>query len=108
MISPMTKASSLHDYARIGAAARIKELQEEIAQIRRDVPGLATPAPERPRPGRPKAAPATAQSPSAEAPEHAPSVKRKRRKMSAAARKAISDAQKKRWAAQKKAEKANA
>jgi hypothetical protein len=108
MISPMTKASTLHDYARIGAAARIKELQEEIARIRRDVPGLATPAPERRGPGRPKARPTTAPSPSAEAPEEAAPVKRKRRKMSAAARKAISDAQKKRWAAQKKAEKARA
>jgi hypothetical protein len=108
MISPMTKASTLHEYARIGAAARIRELQEEIARIRRDLPGLAAPVPERRRPGRPKAAPAAEEAPSAEVPEQPVSVKRKRRKMSAAARKAISDAQKKRWAAQKKAEKARA
>jgi hypothetical protein len=107
MIPPMIRTSTLHEYARIGAAARIKELQEEIAQIRRDFSDLSTPVPERRRPGRPKGQPAT-QSPPAEAHAQAAPVKRKRRKMSAAARKAISDAQKKRWAAQKKAEKAKA
>jgi hypothetical protein len=65
--------SQLQEFARIGAAARIKELQAEIASIRRDFPALTAP-------GAPK---------------------KRRRKMSAAARKKISEAQKKRWAAQK-------
>jgi hypothetical protein len=90
--------SQLHEFARIGAAARIKELQAEIASIRRDFPALAAPggestapSPFRRRPGRPAA--------SLEA--KVPSPRRRRRKMSAEARKKISEAQKKRWAAQK-------
>jgi hypothetical protein len=83
----MAKTSPLHEYARVGAAARLTELQAEIAQLERMYPnlnGAARKSPERPN--------ATAKSTDA-------SPKRKRPKLSAAARKAISDAQKKRWAA---------
>jgi hypothetical protein len=86
--------SQLQEFARLGAAARIKELQAEIASIRKDFPALSAygggvPSPFRKRPGRPAANLA----------ETAP--RKRRRKMSAAARKKISEAQKKRWAAQK-------
>jgi hypothetical protein len=90
--------SQLQEFARIGAAARIKELQAEIASIRRDFPALTAPggeitmpSPFRKRPGRPAA--------NLAAKVAAP--RKRRRKMSAAARKKISEAQKKRWAAQK-------
>src|SRR6202040_3751557 len=90
--------SQLQEFARIGAAARIKELQTEIASIRRDFPALTAPggesempSPFRKRSGRPAAELA--------ATVHAPG--KRRRKMSVAARKKISEAQKKRWAAQK-------
>jgi hypothetical protein len=90
--------SQVHEFARIGAAARIKELQAEIASIRRDFPALsapgsesAVPSPFRKRPGRPAASLAA----------KLPAPRKRRRKMSAAARKKISEAQKKGWAAQK-------
>jgi hypothetical protein len=90
--------SQLHEFARIGAAARIKELQAEIASIRRDFPALTTPggestmpSPFRNQPGRPVATHAA----------NVPAPRKRRRKMSAEARKKISEAQKKRWAAQK-------
>jgi hypothetical protein len=88
----MAKSTALHEYARIGATARIAELQAEIATIQELFPDLA----ERPHENlrRSKATSALAKLMDA-APE------RKRRKLSAAARKAISDAQKKRWAALK-------
>jgi hypothetical protein len=96
----MAKTSTLHEYARIGAAVRIKELQAEMAEIRRAFPGLDG-SPARRGPGRPKIRRA------APAPEpegaRAEQPKRKRRKMSAAARKAIGDAQQRRWAKLKKA-----
>ena len=91
-------SSRLQEFARIGATARIKELQSEIAAIRRDFPALGAPggertmpSPSRKRPGRPAANLAA----------KVPSPGRRRRKMSAEARKKISEAQKKRWAAQK-------
>jgi hypothetical protein len=89
--------SRVHEFARIGATARIKELQAEIASIRRDFPALGASGGEStmvspPRkPGRPAANLAA----------KGPSPRRRRRKMSAEARKKISEAQKKRWAAQK-------
>ena len=94
----MAKSSTLHQYARIGAAAHIKELRAQIAEIQRAFPGLDGDAPSsRRRPGRPAKATADI------APAAAP---RKKRTLSAAARKAISDAQKKRWAKVKKAKSA--
>ena len=71
-------------FARIGAQLRLEEVRSEIAAILRTFPDLARGAGARP-------ASSAARAPKA----------RKRRKLSAAARKAISDAQKKRWAAQK-------
>ena len=89
----MSKTSTLHEYARIGAGVRLNELRAEVAAITKAFPDLAD-APARRRqgrpPGRPKAAIAESTEPVAQ--------KRKRRKMSAAGRKAISDAQKARWA----------
>jgi hypothetical protein len=90
--------SQLQEFARIGAAARIKELQAEIASIRRDFPALTSPGGEStmpsPRPKR-RGRPAASVAAKVAAPG------KRRRKMSAAARKKISEAQKKRWAAQK-------
>jgi hypothetical protein len=76
-------------WARLGAASRLRELDEERHAILKAFPGL-TPGSGPARRG------VTGRASSASAP-----VVRKRRKMSAAARKRISDAQKKRWAAQK-------
>lgn len=67
--------SAIRDYALAGAKARKHELEQELKIINRTFPELA---------GR------------------APVAKRRRRRMSAAARKAISIAQKKRWAVQRK------
>lgn len=77
-------SQQLQQLARLGAPARIQELEAEIAAIRQAFPqaggdGGHVPIPFKRARGR------------------------KRRKMSAAARKKISDAQKKRWAAQRKA-----
>jgi hypothetical protein len=90
----MSKTSTLREYARIGAAARLTELRAEIAAIAKAFPHLAGARAR--RPGRPKA-----QRAAALAKPMDPAPKRQRRKMSAAGRKAISDAQKKRWAAPK-------
>lgn len=70
--------------ARVGAQLRLEEVRLEIAAILRTFPELARGAGARKAASPAKAAKA-----------------RKRRKLSAAARKAISDAQKKRWAAQR-------
>jgi hypothetical protein len=93
---PMANASTLHEYARIGATARIMELKAEIAELQRIFPDLGDVATARKSPGRSKtvASPALAKLMD-------PVPKRRRRKLSAAARKAISDAQKRRWAALK-------
>jgi hypothetical protein len=91
----MSKTSTLHEYARIGAAAQLTELRAEMAAIAKAFPDLAGRVPA--RPGRPKAQPVSP----ALAKLMDPAAKRKRRKMSAAGRKAISEAQKKRWAALK-------
>ena len=80
----------LRDLARRGAAAKIAELRAEIAHLERTFLGSSGGQARR---GRPAA--------SASSDAGAQPVKRKRRKMSAAARKKISDAQKRRWAKQK-------
>ena len=74
---------TLMELARHGAAARIQQLETEIASIRKAFSGVV-------RRGRKAITSATE-----------PAAPRKRRKMSAKARKAISDAQKARWAKQK-------
>src|SRR5437762_5881488 len=99
----MPNTSMLQQYARVGAAARIKELEQEIGEIRRAFPGLDGAAPPRKRLGRPPGrSKAQTSAPAPQPQAHEPtSPARKRRKLSAAARKAISDAQRKRWARQK-------
>jgi hypothetical protein len=82
----MSKTSTLHEYARVGAAARITELRAEIASIHELFSDIGE---AHKSPGRSKGALAALMDP-------AP-----KRKMSAAGRKAISEAQKKRWAALK-------
>ena len=69
---------------RLGAQARLDQLQHEIAAIRRAFPGLG---------GGRRPAPAGDGAP----------VKRRRSRMSAAARKAVSVRMKKYWAARRKA-----
>ena len=90
--------TSMHDYARMGAAARLIEIAAEVAAIQGAFPELGG-QPRKRRGRRLKAQPA-ASGPQTEAPTPA-ARKPKRRKLSAAARKAISQAQKKRWAALK-------
>jgi hypothetical protein len=85
-------SSSILDLARRGATHRYEELKAEMASLVRHFPDIAGTGREIVRRGR-RAVKAAAQ-------EHQP---RKRRTMSAKARKAISDAQKKRWAKQKAA-----
>jgi hypothetical protein len=80
----------------MGATARIGELQAEIAAIHRIFPDLANSATAHKRPGRLRAVASPALAKLMD-----PVPKRRRRKLSAAARKAISDAQKRRWAALK-------
>ena len=90
--------NTLHDYARMGATARLTEIEAEVASIRAAFPKIGGAAPSRRKLGRTKAAPPPqeeAQAPPAE------QASPKRRKMSAKARKAIGDAQRKRWAKQK-------
>ena len=71
-------------FARVGAQLRLEEVRSEIAAILRTFPDLA-------RGAGTRRVSSAARTPKA----------RKRRKLSAAARKAIGEAQKKRWAAQK-------
>jgi hypothetical protein len=91
----MSKHSqSILDLARRGAQHRYDELKAEMESLVRQFPGLTGFGREVVRRGR-RAAKAAA----------AELQPRKRRKMSAAARKRISDAQKARWAKQKGTEK---
>ena len=92
----MTKAN-LHELARRGAAARIKELEAEIASLEELVGGRLITRHDT-KPTAPAATPAAAAKSTPQ--------RRRRRKMSAEARKKISEAQKRRWAAQKKEQRA--
>ena len=82
--------------ARLGAVGRLVELEREREVIFAMFPDLRQAASAVARRRRGRVAGAT--SPSADVPAAKP---RRRRRMSAEARKRISDAQKKRWAAQK-------
>jgi hypothetical protein len=73
----------LHSLARLGAAARIKELTAEIASLKKAFPHLSF---------------GSAVSPAMPDAMEERTVRRRRRKMSAAARAKISAAQKARWA----------
>jgi hypothetical protein len=91
MASELSKAE-LTRLARLGAQARLEQLDEERRAILRAFPGLSLAV------GRPGAAGA-ARAKGAEAP---PKKKaRKRRKMTAAEKKAVSERMKKFWAARK-------
>ncbi len=82
----MRTRADLHALARLGAQARIAAIQGEMSELHRQFPGLASTrrGPGRPRNGDVVAAP--------------------KRKMSAAARKRIGDAVRKRWAKWRKAQ----
>jgi hypothetical protein len=81
-------------WAHLGAASRLRELDEERSAILKTFPGLTSGS-------GPARRGVTARAVGAGSGSVSAPVARKRRKMSAAARKRISDAQKKRWAAQK-------
>jgi antibiotic biosynthesis monooxygenase (ABM) superfamily enzyme len=87
-------SQSILDLARRGAQHRYEELKSEMESLVRQFPGLTAIGRGVVRRGRRAAHAAVA--------ELQP---RRRRRMSAAARKRISDAQKARWAKQKSAEK---
>jgi hypothetical protein len=91
MASTLSKAE-LTRLARLGAQARLAQLDEERRSILRAFPGLSLAAA---RPGEAGAA-------AAGATEGAPKKKaRKRRKMTAAEKKTVSERMKKFWAARK-------
>jgi hypothetical protein len=98
----MSKTSTLREYARIGAGTRLTELRAEMAAIQRLFPALGGATPARRR-SKAQAAASSSALTEAVTEQLAVAPRLKRRKMSAAGRKAISDAQKKRWAALKKA-----
>jgi hypothetical protein len=81
----------LRRLARLGAIARLEQLQQEEAAIRAEFPELF---------GRGRR-PAGGGNPAAEAPRGG--RRRRRRRMSAAARKAVSDRMRKYWAERRKA-----
>jgi len=91
------RSTHILELARRGAQHRYAELKAEMESLVRQFPGLTGAGREIVRRGRAAVSAATS--------ERQP---RKRRKMSAAARKRISDAQKARWAKQKRSEKTSA
>lgn len=82
----------MKELARLGAAARLEELSQEMDAIRRAFPGVR---------GRSRGRPARDASA-----QTAPAGARKRRKMSAAQRKAVGVRMKKYWAARRAAQSA--
>jgi hypothetical protein len=99
----------LKDLARRGAAARIADLEQEIAEIRDAFPETGGQPQGKTRGRRARSAAASREAPAnADAGEQADSSQpsrggRKKRTMSAEARARISAAQKARWAKQKRA-----
>ncbi len=91
-------SSQILELARKGAEHRYEELKAEMATLMKTFPHLATKA------GRRIAAATSRGRAVVEA--EAPKVRRRVRKMSAAARKAVSERMKKYWAARRKAKKA--
>jgi len=92
-------SNTMHDYAQRGAAARLTEIETEAAAIRRAFPELE--AKSRKSRQAPAKAPSAASGPRPAT--LAPVAPKPKRKMSVAARRAISQAQKNRWAAQRAA-----
>jgi len=87
--------ADINKYARIGAAVKLAELEQEIAALRRAFPGLTSSA-------------AAVRSPAAVAAKGAAAAKPARRRgrkrpMSAAERRAVSERMKKYWAERNKA-----
>lgn len=87
----------LHKWAMLGATLRLDQLGEEISAIYRAFPGLR----HRGRSGRLGRIANAGAAESTAATADAPVRRRRRRTMSADARKRISDAQKARWAKQR-------
>ena len=87
-------AAELHRLARIGAEARLAQLEREIAALRRAFPGL------RSRPG-PASAPAT-EAPPQSVPGATAARRGRRKPMSATERKAVSERMKRYWDARRK------
>ena len=89
-------AAELHRLARLGAAAKLAQLEREIAALKRAFPGL-TPQPA-PRPPQ-------AEDGGVRTEPSQPAPRRSRRSpMSAAERKAVSERMKRYWDARRKAE----
>ncbi|HEY3384493.1 MAG TPA: hypothetical protein VGK32_22265 [Vicinamibacterales bacterium] len=84
----------LRRFARLGAQARLEQLEEERRAILRAFPGLAATVAR-----QKKSAPAEASEPAASVKK----PRRKRRKMSAAEKKAASERMKKYWVERRKA-----
>jgi hypothetical protein len=88
-------AAEIHRLARVGAAAKLAQLEREIAALKRAFPGLkpqATPASDAPVDDATRTAPGTP------VPHHS-----RRTPMSAAERKAVSERMKRYWDARRKA-----
>jgi hypothetical protein len=97
---PDLSKEQLHTLARLGAEARLAQMDTEVRAIRAAYPDLIGPARRRGRWARVKAAPSaapTVQEPRAKA--------KKRYTMSAAQKKAVSERMKKYWAERRKAKK---
>src|SRR5690242_15255133 len=86
----MAKSATFQQYAQFGAAARLQEIQAELAEIERAFPGLS-----RRGPGRPRVIQTAA---SGEA-----TRRRSRKPMTAAQKKAVGIRMKAYWAARRKA-----
>ena len=87
-------ADEMHRLARIGAAAKLAQLEREIAALKRAFPGLKA---------RSAPAPAPPAGPAPSTPPEPPARPRSRRSpMSAAERKAVSERMKRYWDARRK------
>lgn len=85
-MSKLSSAQTVRYYARLGAEAKVRELKTQLAEILAVFPEIAA---------------TESLSRGVVASRSSARQRRKRRPMSAAARKAIVDAQRKRWAKQK-------
>jgi hypothetical protein len=86
-------AADLHRLARLGAAAKLAQLEREIAALKRAFPGVKPQAaPPAPPPGAPQPGPAAP-----------PAPRGRRSPMSAAERRAVSERMKRYWDARRKA-----
>ena len=91
-------AADMHRLARIGAAAKLAQLEREIAALKRAFPGLtAQPAPSPPA--------AQAETSPLAVPGRSQARRSRRAPMSAAERKAVSQRMKRYWDARRKAAK---